>query len=73
MDRDQIIAVEQKVMANVYAKRPVVIVKGSADLLWDKDGKEYIDCTGSYGSCIVGYCHPKVVEAIKKQSQLYQG
>ena len=69
MDRDQIIAAEQKVMANVYAKRPIVIVKGSADLLWDKDGKEYIDCTGSYGSCIVGYCHPKVVEAIKKQSE----
>ena len=69
MDRDQIIVTEQKVMANVYAKRPVVIVKGSGDLLWDKDGKEYIDCTGSYGSCIVGYCHPKVVEAIKNQSE----
>jgi acetylornithine/LysW-gamma-L-lysine aminotransferase len=69
VNRDQIIAIEQKVMANVYAKRPVVIVKGSGDLLWDKDGKEYIDCTGSYGSCIVGYCHPKVVEAIKNQSE----
>lgn len=69
MDRDQIIATEQKVMANVYAKRPIVIVKGSGDLLWDKDGKEYIDCTGSYGSSIVGYCHPKVVEAIKNQSE----
>lgn len=56
-------------MANVYAKRPVVIVKGSEDLLWDMDGKEYIDCTGSYGSCIVGYCHPKVAEAIKNQSE----
>ncbi len=69
MDRDQIIATEQKIMANVYAKRPVVIVKGSADLLWDEDGKEYIDCAGSYGSCIVGYCHPKVVEAIRNQSE----
>jgi len=69
VNRDQIIATEQKVMANVYAKRPVVIVKGSGDLLWDKDGKEYIDCTGSYGLCIVGYCHPKVVEAIKNQSE----
>ena len=56
-------------MANVYAKRPVVIVKGRGDLLWDQDGKEYIDCTGSYGSCIVGYCHPRVVQAIKDQSE----
>lgn len=56
-------------MANVYAKRPVVIVKGRGDLLWDQDGKEYIDCTGSYGSCIVGYCQPRVVQAIKDQSE----
>ena len=69
MDREQIILSEQNLMANVYAKRPVVIVKGKADLLWDEDGREYIDCTGSYGSCIVGYCHPKVVEAITNQSQ----
>lgn len=69
VDREQIISTEHNLMANVYAKRPLVIVKGRADLLWDKDGKEYIDCTGSYGSCIVGYCHPKVVEAIKNQSE----
>jgi acetylornithine/LysW-gamma-L-lysine aminotransferase len=69
VDRNQIIAAERKLMANVYAKRPVVVVKGSGDLLWDKDGKEYIDCAGSYGSCIVGYCHPKVVDAIRNQSE----
>jgi acetylornithine/LysW-gamma-L-lysine aminotransferase len=69
MDREQIILTEQNLMANVYAKRPIVVVKGKADVLWDQDGKEYIDCTGSYGTCIVGYCHPKVVEAITNQSQ----
>ena len=69
MDREQIILTEQRLMANVYAKRPVVVVKGKADLLWDQDGKEYIDCTGSYGTCIVGYCHPKVVQAIVHQSE----
>lgn len=69
MDREQIILTEQNIMANVYAKKPVVIVKGSGDLVWDMNGSEYIDCTGSYGSCIVGYCNPKVVEAIISQSQ----
>ena len=69
VDRSQIIAAEQGAMANVYAKRPLVIAKGRGDLLWDADGREYIDCTGSYGSCIIGYCHPKVVEAIKNQSE----
>ena len=69
MNREQTILTEQNVMANVYAKRPVVIVKGRGDLLWDQDDREYIDCTGSYGSCIVGYCHPRVVQAIKDQSE----
>jgi len=69
VNREQTILTEQNHMANVYAKRPVVIVKGRGDLLWDQDGKEYIDCTGSYGSCIVGYCHPRVVQAIKEQSE----
>ena len=69
VNREQTILTEQNLMANVYAKRPVVIVKGRGDLLWDQDGKEYIDCTGSYGSCIVGYCHPRVVQAIKDQSE----
>ncbi|MBS7658838.1 aspartate aminotransferase family protein [Candidatus Bathyarchaeota archaeon] len=54
-------------MANVYAKRPVVLVKGKGDLVWDINGKQYIDCSGSYGAAVVGYCHPKIVEAIKKQ------
>lgn len=62
------IETEDKFMANVYAKRPVVIVKGKGALVWDVKGNEYIDCSGSYGTCIVGHCHPKIVEAIKKQA-----
>ncbi|UCE16974.1 MAG: aspartate aminotransferase family protein [Candidatus Bathyarchaeota archaeon] len=56
-------------MANVYAKRPVTLNRGRGALVWDIHGKEYIDCTGSYGVCIVGHSHPKVVEAIKRQAE----
>ena len=56
-------------MANVYAKKPLVITRGKGALVWDINGKQYIDCTGSYGVCIVGHCHPKVVEAVKKQAE----
>jgi len=60
---------EEKLMANVYAKRPIVITRGKGALVWDINGKEYIDCTGSYGVCIVGHSHPKVVEAVKRQAE----
>ena len=69
MNEKEIIDVEKQLMANVYAKRPVVITRGKGALVWDINGKEYIDCTGSYGVCIVGHCHPKVVEAVKKQAE----
>ena len=67
MNEQEIIDLEEKLMANVYSKRPRVITKGRRALVWDIDGKEYIDCTGSYGVSIVGHCHPRIVEAVKRQ------
>lgn len=55
-------------MANTYSKRPVVIVKGQGATLWDVNGREYLDCMGAYGVCVVGHCHPRVVEAIQQQA-----
>jgi len=69
VNEKEIISIEERLMANVYAKRPVVIAKGKGALVWDINGKEYIDCTGSYGVCVVGHSHPRVVEAIKKQAK----
>jgi len=60
---------EESLMANVYAKRPIVVTRGRGALVWDINGKEYIDCTGSYGVCIVGHSHPKVVEAVRRQAE----
>jgi acetylornithine/LysW-gamma-L-lysine aminotransferase len=57
-------------MANVFAKKPIVAVKGKGALLWDINGQEYIDCTSAYGVSVVGHCHPKVVSAIKTQAEL---
>jgi len=54
-------------MAQVYQKFNLVIEKGSGATLWDINGKRYIDCMGGYGVSVVGHCHPRVVEAIRKQ------
>jgi len=60
---------ENRLMANVFSKRPVVITRGKGALVWDINGKEYIDCMGSYGVALLGHSHPKVVEAICKQAE----
>jgi acetylornithine/LysW-gamma-L-lysine aminotransferase len=56
-------------MANVFAKKPVVITRGKGAVVWDVNGKEYVDCTSGYGVALLGHCHPKIVDAICKQAQ----
>ena len=54
---------------NVYPKRDIVIVRGKEAKVWDDTGKEYIDCAAGIGVATVGHCNPKVVEAIRVQSE----
>ena len=69
MNESEIIDIEQKMMANTYSKRPLVLTKGRGALLWDINGKEYIDCMGAYGVALIGHSHPKVVQAINDQAE----
>ncbi|MEZ5894647.1 MAG: 4-aminobutyrate--2-oxoglutarate transaminase [Parvularculaceae bacterium] len=48
--------------SGIYAAR----AKGAE--LWDVEGKRYIDFIGGIGVLNVGHAHPKVVAAIKKQT-----
>src|SRR3989304_4301019 len=67
VNEKEIIDAEDKLMSNVFAKKPVVITRGKGALVWDVNGKEYVDCTASYGVALLGHSHPKVVEAVQKQ------
>jgi acetylornithine/LysW-gamma-L-lysine aminotransferase len=69
MNEQDIIDQENRLMANVFAKRQIVLTKGKAATVWDINGKEYVDCMGSYGVALLGHCHPKVVAAVCKQAE----
>ena len=45
------------------------IDRAKGALLWDVEGREYIDFAGGIGAMNVGHGHPKVVEAIKAQAE----
>ncbi|MGQ0737536.1 MAG: aspartate aminotransferase family protein [Bacteroidota bacterium] len=47
------------------------IAKAEGCLLWDVNGKEYIDLIGGISVANVGHRHPKVIEAIKNQLDAY--
>jgi len=67
VNEKEIVDAEEKIMANTFSKRDLVLTRGRGALVWDINGNEYIDCTGSYGVAVVGHCHPKVVEAVQRQ------
>jgi len=45
----------------------ILIDHGSGACFWDSRGNEYIDCTSQAWSLNVGYCHPRVIEAVEEQ------
>ena len=58
---------EQYVIGN-YGRLPFVINKGQGSRIWDADGKEYLDMFPGWAVSGIGHCHPKVVEAIRRQA-----
>jgi acetylornithine/N-succinyldiaminopimelate aminotransferase len=57
-------------LMNNYARFPVEFVRGEGATLWDADGNEYLDFLAGISVCNTGHCHPLVVAAIARQSQV---
>ena len=55
-----------------YYQRPVMIVEGRGQWLWDEKGRRYLDGFGGIVTVSVGHCHPHVVAAAHRQNELLQ-
>ncbi|HUG06245.1 MAG TPA: aspartate aminotransferase family protein [Candidatus Limnocylindria bacterium] len=55
--------------SGLYLKRPLVIVRGDGALLYEEDGREYIDCVGGQGSANLGHGNAAVADAIAAQAR----
>ena len=56
----------------LYYKSPLMLVEGSMQYVWDDSGKRYLDGLGGIVTVSVGHCHPHVIAAGNKQSEIYQ-
>lgn len=50
---------------------PIIAARAENARLWDADGREYIDFAGGIAVLNTGHRHPKVMEAVRKQLDLY--
>ncbi|MCE9518490.1 MAG: aminotransferase class III-fold pyridoxal phosphate-dependent enzyme, partial [Verrucomicrobia bacterium] len=55
-----------------YYKKPVMIVEGRGQYLYDEKGRRYLDGIGGIVTVSVGHCHPHVVAAAHAQNELIQ-
>lgn len=65
---DNIIDLENTYTSGVYSKRPVAIVRGSGALLWDAEGRTYIDCVAGHGVANIGHGRSEIAAALSAQA-----
>ena len=63
----QTIEVFDKYVIPNYGRYPISLVRGEGSYVWDAEGNRYLDLFPGWGCNIVGYCPPRVVEALQRQ------
>jgi len=65
---EQTRALEERYLMRTYKRAPVDFVRGEGAILWDAEGREYLDFLSGISVCSVGHCHPDVVTAVCEQA-----
>jgi acetylornithine/N-succinyldiaminopimelate aminotransferase len=68
MNTQEVLSLFEKYVIANYGRLPKVIVKGQNNTLWDLDNNPILDMFPGWAVSGIGHCHPKVVEAIRKQA-----
>ena len=56
-------------LMGVYNRAPLTFDRGRGVRLITEDGEEYLDCMAGIATCGLGHAHPRLVEAVKRQSE----
>ncbi|RMF92651.1 MAG: acetylornithine transaminase [Nitrospinota bacterium] len=68
MDTQKLMELSNKTIATTYGRYPLILVRGEGSRVWDSDGKMYHDFVSGLAVNNLGHCHPRVVEAIRRQA-----
>jgi acetylornithine/N-succinyldiaminopimelate aminotransferase len=65
----ELAALDQAHVMQTYARQPAAFVRGEGATLYDAEGEAYLDFLAGISVCNAGHCPPRVVEAIREQSE----
>jgi ornithine--oxo-acid transaminase len=63
------IKIEEQYGAHNYHPLDVVIEKADGVWVYDVEGNKYLDCLAAYSAVNQGHCHPRIINALKKQAE----
>lgn len=65
----QLIDLDEQFTSPSYTRvYPLAVERGEGAIIEDVDGNLFLDFTAGIAVCATGHCHPRVVDAIEKQS-----
>jgi acetylornithine/N-succinyldiaminopimelate aminotransferase len=69
MNTKEIIALNNYYIMNTYARQPIALKEGKGAVVWDVEGRSYIDCVAGIAVNNLGHAHPRLVKTICQQAQ----
>jgi 4-aminobutyrate aminotransferase-like enzyme len=66
--RERIRVVEGTGMRTFWEPEPLVWARTEGCHVWDAEGRSYLDLYAGFAVANIGYCHPRVTEAIREQA-----
>lgn len=71
MTFEEIRAKDEKYVMHTYGRFPVAFTHGKGSILWDTEGKDYIDLTSGIGVNALGHDNEKLTAALETQMHRY--
>jgi acetylornithine/N-succinyldiaminopimelate aminotransferase len=66
---DELRALDAEHVMQTYGRLPVAFVRGEGTLLWDSEGRRYLDFLGGLAVMSLGHAHPVVADALADQAR----
>ena len=69
-ESSKLVALDEQFTSPSYTREyPLAVAGGSGATIEDLDGNLFLDFTAGIAVCSTGHCHPRVVDAIKRQAE----
>src|SRR5882672_8574889 len=67
--QDELVEAGKRLLLNNYRQAPVVMTRGEGCVLWDVDGRRYLDMTAGIAVCVLGHGDAGLADVISAQAR----